>query len=58
MIYVWAIPRAHAVQMLMDSFYATWVNLSIRTLHEADKVRPVIEKVEQALALGQVRVQS
>jgi len=49
MMHLWTVTFTKVCKTLMDSFYFTWVNLSIRTEKEAVPMKPVLDKANHAI---------
>eukprot|EP00465_Bigelowiella_longifila_P001022 CAMPEP_0185281108 /NCGR_PEP_ID=MMETSP1359-20130426/66532_1 /TAXON_ID=552665 /ORGANISM="Bigelowiella longifila, Strain CCMP242" /LENGTH=511 /DNA_ID=CAMNT_0027876497 /DNA_START=243 /DNA_END=1778 /DNA_ORIENTATION=- len=52
MLHLWTVDFTHVCKILMDRYYQTWVNLSIRCAHEVKNVKPILSKINQGIALN------
>eukprot|EP00466_Bigelowiella_natans_P011063 jgi/Bigna1/145728/aug1.103_g20436 len=52
MLHLWTVDFTHVCKILMDRYYQTWVNLSIRCAREAKNVKPILSKINQGIAVN------
>jgi DNA-directed RNA polymerase III subunit RPC3 len=51
--YLWGVPRASVCEQYLESLYFSWCNLRVRANDEADRAKPVLDKVDTARRISE-----